>query len=232
MDRQALSPEFLEHLQDLNPRPKRRGRQWAALAACCALLAGLGWHLSRPVETLPVRISEASQSVLPKEEKIVLPRLSFQDNSAQRVLEDAAPAPALAPAPVEGVMQYEILHREDVAQALFGGEIPEVLGWGDFEITGSTGEKGAASWSVSGAAGDFAFDLAVQEGEIPDLAAEGGEVTRFRGVEIFGVKQAEDLYEISFLTPEGIGIFYRVKGGDGPERTAALAWALLARKGA
>lgn len=50
-------------------------------------------------------------------------------------------------------------------------------------------------------------------------------------MEIAGVKQAEDLYEVSFLTPDEVGVYYSVKGEDGPEWTAALVWALLAPKG-
>ena len=71
----------------------------------------------------------------------------------------------------------------------------------------------------------------MQEGKIPDGASTDGEITEYCGVEIAGVKQAEDLYEVSFLTPDEVGVYYSVKGEDGPEWTAALVWALLAPKG-
>lgn len=234
MDRQALSPEFLEKLQNRRPRPKSHWRQWAALAACCVLLAGVGaWTISRPVKTPPVQMPQVVEPVPEKEKIFVLPQLAFRDNTVSKrdsTLDDvAAPAP-LAPEPALAPSQYEPVSQAQVAEP-FGGEIPEILGWGDCEILSRAGEADDSCLYVSGQAQDFSFDLAVQEGEIPDLASEGGEITQVCGVDVAGVKQAEDTYEISFMTPEGSGVFYRVKGEDGPERASALVWALLAPKG-
>ena len=238
MDRQTLSPERLHKLEQLRPRPQRpwrSWRRWGALAACCAVLVGLGLSMTRPVQTSPVELPPASaaQSTLEKERLLPLPRLAFRDNSAKRVMEDAAPEPAIAPTPAASPVQSpepEADGRAALAEQ-FGGKIPDVLGWEDFEVHSRGGEPDAPCLYVSGQAEEFSFDLAVQEGKIPDGASTDGEITEYCGVEIAGVKQAEDLYEVSLLTPDEVGVYYSVKGEDGPEWTAALVWALLAPKG-
>ena len=93
MDRQTLSPERLHKLEQLRPRPQRpwrSWRRWGALAACCAVLVGLGLSMTRPVQTSPVELPPASaaQSTLEKERLLPLPRLAFRDNTAKRVMED------------------------------------------------------------------------------------------------------------------------------------------------
>lgn len=234
MDRQTLSPEFLEKLERRGRRPRGRWRRWGALAACCLLLAGLGLHMSRPAQTTPVELPQTAEPAPEKGKQLTMPQLAFQDNTAKRVLEDTAPV-ASPPAPaLEPTLAPEANRGEQdraVVAEQFGGEIPEILGWEEFEVLSRAGDPGADYLYVSGQAQDFTFDLAVQEGKIPDLAPEGGEITEFCGVEIAGVKQTEDLYEVSFLTPEEVGVYYSVKGEDGPEWTAALVWALLAPKG-
>ena len=62
MDRQTLSPERLHKLEQLRPRPQRpwrSWRRWGALAACCAVLVGLGLSMTRPVQTSPVELPPA-----------------------------------------------------------------------------------------------------------------------------------------------------------------------------
>jgi len=99
MDRQALSPEFLEQLEHCSRRPRGRWRRWGALAACCLLLAGLGLHMSRPAQTTPVELPQTAEPAPEKGRLWTEPPPPYvQDNTEKRVVEDTEPA-ATPPAP-------------------------------------------------------------------------------------------------------------------------------------
>lgn len=102
MDRQALSPEFLEQLEHCSRRPRGRWRRWGALAACCLLLAGLGLHMSRPAQTTPVELPQTAEPAPEKGRLWTEPPPPYvQDNTEKRVVEDTEPA-GHAPCPCPG----------------------------------------------------------------------------------------------------------------------------------
>lgn len=98
MDRQVLSPEFLEKLEPCSRRPRGRRRWWGALAACCLLLAGLGLHMFQPAQTPPVEIPQTAEPAPEKGRLWTEPPPYLQDNTEKRVMEDTEPA-AAPPAP-------------------------------------------------------------------------------------------------------------------------------------
>lgn len=99
MDRQTLSPERLHKLEQLRPRPQRpwmSWRRWGALAACCAVLVGLGLSMTRPVQTSPVELPPASaaQSAPDRKKQTAEFLLDALDSTGKLVLDDAAPSAA------------------------------------------------------------------------------------------------------------------------------------------
>ena len=173
MDRQEISPEGHRKLLELGERTDARrarsaGRwaRWGALAACCALVLGLGvWRLAAPGEE-PQNASDALYPGIkdtygpgeekpegfdivegPEGEKLMLPAIpyiSYQDVTGEPAA-DSAPALWM----MEGSFARD-LTWEDIQTIFWGpegrpesghskepdGELPWMLFWGGYTLTG------------------------------------------------------------------------------------------------
>ena len=169
MDRQEISPAGHEKLLELEPRAARpAGRpwgKWAALAACCALVLGLGvWRAAAPEQPGGETVQDALYPGIkdtwgpgetpPGEESFVvegsereqtanlpvIPYVHYQSVDGE-LAADAVPAWDL----LEGSFSEE-LTREDIQKIFWGaegkpegaeGDLPWMLFWGGYTLNGS-----------------------------------------------------------------------------------------------
>lgn len=173
MERQQMSPEGHRKLLELGEQPPARRsskprpwRRWGALAACCALVLGLGiWQLTAP-EKEPQIASDALYPGIkdtygpgedpenrfevegPEGEKLMLPAIpyiNYQSVDGQTAA-DSAPARWMT----EGSFARD-LTREDIQTIFWGpegkpesgnakeptGDLPWMLFWEGYTLTGS-----------------------------------------------------------------------------------------------
>ena len=169
-DRQTVSPQLHQALLALGERPVSRARRpvwrrWAALAACCALVLGLGlWRLSAPGEAgsgvcVPPAVSSrpegsSSHSGENRESGFqvegsettgtaflpAIPYIHYPD-VGDRPAADTSPSRMM----LAGSYSVE-LTKEDVQKIFWGpegkpagadGDLPWMLFWGDFFLSGS-----------------------------------------------------------------------------------------------
>lgn len=176
MERQTISAQAHERLLALGgqqqgararpkPRTGRRVGRWAALAACCALVLGLGiWRAAAPEQPAGEAVQDAVYPGIkdtwgpgetpPGEESFVvegaereqtvnlfaIPYVNYQSVDGE-LAADAAPAWYL----MEGSFSEE-LTQEDIQNIFWGaegkpegaeGDLPWMLFWGGYTLTGS-----------------------------------------------------------------------------------------------
>lgn len=235
MDRQQMSPEGHRKLLELGEQPPARRpskprpwRRWGALAACCALVLGLGiWQLTAP-EKEPQIASDALYPGIkdtygpgedpenrfevegPEGEKLMLPAIPYINYQSV----DGLPAADSAPARwlTEGSFARD-LTREDIQTIFWGpegkpesdnekeptGDLPWMLFWGGYTLTGSALYAGDGTllwvnlWGENDKTGG-SFTLTLRPGELPfncglysDL-----ETTEVFGVPVTGWSREED----------------------------------------
>ena len=227
MDRQRMSPQGHRRLLELGEQTPARpaakphpwGR-WGALAACCALVLGLGlWRLAAPAEggqtnsdTLypgiqdtygpgeqrpgdgfdVVQGPEGETWMLP-----MVPYINYQSVDGQQAA-DVAPALWM----MEGSFSRELTWEE--IQAIFRGtadteELPWTLFWEGYTLAGSAlyDNRGDLLWVTLrgiGEAEDSSFTLTLRPGELPltcGLYADL-ETTEVFGVPVTGWSRTEE----------------------------------------
>lgn len=218
MNEQQVSGELHQRLLDLNGSKKRRNhwRQWLALAACCALVLGLGvWSLGG--ETMPPDLSRSSEIQWDTSgflvqggtdaEKVMLPSVPWiaypdRTNEADMQLRIALP---------EGSFSRE-LTKEDI-QLIFwgpegkpedlhfkvdGGDLPWMLFWGGYTLNGYVYYDGGGQmfWlNLFGSHPDGnAFHLQLAPGQLPPTCKVEPDIgsTDVMGVPVTGWSRSYD----------------------------------------
>ena len=183
MNRQQISDDLRRRLLELEPpavpRPGRRGRALAALAACCALIAGVGlWGsgllpvrspepvTSSPASSAPISadqdagahsfVAEGTQDGEGKLSFLAIPYVEYADLTAQS---EVLPSIALSP----GTYTVD-LTQEQICLILWGGEeamqsapgkamqgnLPWMLNWDGYTISGQAWYDGSGQlWQVA-----------------------------------------------------------------------------------
>lgn len=225
MERQEISPAAHERLLSLREsgRSKRQPRKWnglMVLAACCALVLGLGllWGgPEKPAEPPSVGAPLApNQSEVPDEslevtgpggEKWMLPMIPYINY--QRV--DHAMDSAAAIALMEGSFRVD-LTREDIQTLFWGpegepeadhpkteqGDLPWMLFWTDYALDGWVIYDGGGNLFWLMLSGEHpeghTFELELSIDRLPPtcLAEPGLETTEVFGVDVTGWSRAYD----------------------------------------
>lgn len=215
MDRQELSPEVHERLLNLKPPPRRSFCPWmrySALAACAALVIGVGARRLAPGREVGQTLTSAAQfapDCQPQlgEKDVVGPKDLSPDPSLQGASKDelkqdlpqidygsrveesreSAKISMDYAAPEDSTSRE--LTRDDVIALAGGAEALEQLGWGGFEFTGRIifdGDGKVWQMFLAGKQDDFFFELELAPDAIPltCVIVEPHAVTEVWGVEV------------------------------------------------
>ena len=213
MDRQELSREGQEKLLALGEQPRKKNRRpWLgglALAACCALVVGLGLHFRGPAPTpgpafqpsgdssgtgtyLPAQSSSPGESSSGTQTMFpMVPYINYQELTF-----DLEPVSSRALA--EGSFHRD-LTGEDIL-ALFGGEdtLPWPLFWEDYDLSGWVMYNGSGDMLWMYLLGEhpdgWNFELELAPGVLPltCLQPEIMETTDVMGTSVAGWRRVYD----------------------------------------
>ena len=281
---QTISPQCHERLLDIGRRPEagRRTapiawRRWGALAACCALVLGLGlWRAGTPSGALPGGESSSGGGTSPAGSEAptqpengqgsgflveggledgtdslpAIPYVNYQSVDGQPAI-DGTPSRLM----LAGSYRVD-LTWEEIQKIFWGsegkpegaeGELPWMLFWGGFTLSGYAlyDGEGALMWvalSGDGAQQGTSFTLVLRPGELPfqcglysDLETTevfGTEVTGWRRTDDTDGDGAEELQCVSELMAEDVGVRFSVICAAGEDALDTATWysSLLVRQ--
>lgn len=195
MDRQVISPAVHEKLLDLEA-PKKRSGSWlkyGALAACAALIAGVGvWRMLPADIPAPGPVQPGAQAPGPIQEDLPQSALPQLDYGKAGYSDDAAYSIALP----EGSFSRNL--TEENLASLFGEEDPlnTKLGWEGAELSayciftaeGKPWEGTVTGRRVTGGPDDFYAVLTLAPDALPlsCTVSPADGVTQCWGVEVIG----------------------------------------------
>lgn len=225
MERQEVSASFHEKLLTLEPPARRSGgwKRWGALAACCALIAGLGlWRLGS--RQTPVREDPGTSAISGQEQPADdVPEITYRRETGGADAAIALPAGSF--------------HREIPAEqlaSLFDREgesldsVLAALGWTDYALRGEAIYDGAGQlWllTVTGQHPDGPeFTLELCPGELPPtcVVTPAQETAQVNGVSVSawygswdrdGDGKTEHVCESKFMAGD-VGVHY--ENADAP----------------
>lgn len=219
MDRQRISSQLHERLLALEPPARRSGswRRWGALAACCALIAGLGlWRLGS--RQTPGREDPGTSAISGQEQ----PADDVPEITYRRETGGADAAIALP----DGSFHREIPAEQLAALFTWEGESLDsalsALGWADYVLRGEAIYDGAGQlWllTVTGRHPDGPeFTLELCPGSLPPacVVTPAQETTQVNGVPVSawygswdrdGDGETEHVCESKFMAGD-VGVCY------------------------
>ena len=225
MDRQTVSASLHEKLLTLEPpaRPSGGWRRWGALAACCALIAGLGlWRLGS--RQTPVREDPGTSAISGQEQPADdVPEITYRRETGGADAAIALPDGSFArELPAEQLAALLAREGESLDSVL------AALGWTDYALRGEAIYDGAGQlWllTVTGQHPDGPeFTLELCPGELPPtcVVTPAQETAQVNGVSVSawygswdrdGDGKTEHVCESEFMAGD-VGVHY--ENADAP----------------
>lgn len=225
MERQEVSASFHEKLLTLEPPARRSGgwRRWGALAACCALIAGLGlWRLGS--RQTPGREDPGTSAISGQEQPAdAVPEITYRQETSGIAAAIALPDGSFArELPAEQLAALLAREGESLDSVL------AALGWTDYALRGEAIYDGAGQlWllTVTGQHPDGPeFTLELCPGELPPtcVVTPAQETAQVNGVSVSawygswdrdGDGKTEHMCESEFMAGD-VGVHY--ENADAP----------------